>query len=147
MLVGRRNGRRFRQSTEGSDLHQWELGKTALIAGVASRDGAYLAEFLLRQGLHCPRHQTSLLLVQHGSDRSSVSGSARDGDSGSSCTTAIMTDATNLIRIVQETQPDEIYNLAAQSHVQVSFENARIHGQRGWHWARCGCSRRSGSWG
>ena len=40
-----------------------------------------------------------------------------------------MTDATNLIRIVQETQPDEIYNLAAQSHVQVSFETAGIYGQ------------------
>ena len=44
-----------------------------------------------------------------------------------------MTDATNLIRIVQETQPDEIYNLAAQSHVQVSFETAGIHRQRRRH--------------
>ena len=97
------------------------MGKTALITGVTGQDGAYLARLLLEKGY-----------VVHGVKRRSSSfntGRVEDiyqdpheqnpqfflhyGD---------MTDATNLIRIVQETQPDEIYNLAAQSHVQVSFE-------------------------
>jgi len=97
--------------------------KTALITGVTGQDGAYLAEFLLQQGytvhgvkrrsssfntgriehLYQDPHQDNQQLVLHYGD---------------------LTDATNLIRIVQETQPDEIYNLAAQSHVQVSFETA-----------------------
>jgi GDPmannose 4,6-dehydratase len=97
--------------------------KTALIVGVTGQDGAYLAELLLNKGY-----------VVHGIKRRSSSfNTARIdhlyvdphtpgarfflhyGD---------LTDATNLIRIVQDTQPDEIYNLAAQSHVQVSFETA-----------------------
>ena len=57
-----------------------------------------------------------------------------------------MTDSTNLIRIVQQTQPDEIYNLAAQSHVQVSFETAGIYRQRRRASARCGCWKRSAFW-
>ncbi|WP_230291754.1 GDP-mannose 4,6-dehydratase [Croceicoccus sp. Ery5] len=96
-------------------------GKTALITGVTGQDGAYLARLLLEKGY-----------VVHGVKRRSSSfntGRIEDiyedphvqnqtfqlhyGD---------LTDATNLIRIVQEVQPDEIYNLAAQSHVQVSFE-------------------------
>jgi GDPmannose 4,6-dehydratase len=91
------------------------------ITGVTGQDGAYLAEFLLNKGyvvhglkrrsssfntgrvdhLYQDPHEQELRFVTHYGD---------------------MTDATNLIRIVQETQPDEIYNLAAQSHVQVSFE-------------------------
>jgi GDPmannose 4,6-dehydratase len=97
--------------------------KTALITGVTGQDGAYLAELLLAKGytvhgikrrsssfntgridhLYQDPHEIGVRLTLHYGD---------------------MTDATNLIRIVQETQPDEVYNLAAQSHVQVSFETA-----------------------
>ncbi|HEV7158426.1 MAG TPA: GDP-mannose 4,6-dehydratase [Caulobacteraceae bacterium] len=97
--------------------------RIALITGVTGQDGAYLAELLLAKGytvhgvkrrassfntgriehLYQDPHERDLRFVLHYGD---------------------MTDATNLIRIVQQTQPDEIYNLAAQSHVQVSFETA-----------------------
>jgi len=97
------------------------LSKTALITGVTGQDGAYLTELLLSKGyivhgvkrrassfntervdhLYKDRHESSVKFIMHYGD---------------------MTDSTNLIRLVQETQPDEIYNLAAQSHVHVSFE-------------------------
>jgi GDPmannose 4,6-dehydratase len=99
------------------------VAKTALITGVTGQDGAYLAEYLLDRGytvhgikrrassfntdrvdhLYADPHSAGVRFFMHYGD---------------------LTDATNLIRIVQETQPDEIYNLAAQSHVQVSFETA-----------------------
>jgi GDPmannose 4,6-dehydratase len=95
--------------------------KTALITGVTGQDGAYLAELLLEKGykvhgvkrrsslintdridhLYQDRHENKLRFMMHYGD---------------------MTDSTNLIRIIQETQPDEIYNLAAMSHVKVSFD-------------------------
>jgi GDPmannose 4,6-dehydratase len=95
--------------------------KRALITGVTGQDGAYLAEFLLAKGyevhgikrrassfntrrvdhLYRDPHETDVHFLMHYGD---------------------LTDATNLIRIIQEVKPDEIYNLAAQSHVQVSFE-------------------------
>lgn len=95
--------------------------KTALITGVTGQDGAYLAEFLLKKGyvVHGIKRRTSLFntdridhLYQdpHVSNRNFV---LHYGD---------MTDSSSLIRIIQEVQPDEIYNLAAQSHVAVSFE-------------------------
>lgn len=97
--------------------------KTALITGVTGQDGAYLSEFLLRKGyrVHGIKRRSSLFNTQridhlyqdpHVENQHFV---LHYGD---------MTDSTNLIRIVQEVQPDEIYNLAAQSHVQVSFETA-----------------------
>jgi len=96
--------------------------KRALITGVTGQDGAYLAEFLLEKGyevhgikrrassfntarvdhLYRDPHETDVRFLMHYGD---------------------LTDSTNLIRIIQEVQPDEIYNLAAQSHVKVSFEN------------------------
>jgi GDPmannose 4,6-dehydratase len=96
-------------------------GRAALITGVTGQDGAFLAEYLLGKGylvhgiqrrsssfntgriehIYQDRHEKNLRFITHYGD---------------------MTDATNLIRVIQETQPDEIYNLAAQSHVQVSFE-------------------------
>lgn len=95
--------------------------KVALITGVTGQDGAYLAELLLGKGY-----------VVHGIKRRSSSfNTGRIDhlyvDPHESATRFFMhygdlTDATNLIRVIQETQPDEIYNLAAQSHVQVSFE-------------------------
>jgi GDPmannose 4,6-dehydratase len=97
--------------------------KVALITGITGQDGAYLADFLIGKGylVHGLKRRASsfntaridrLYEAPHESDRRLV---LHYGD---------MTDATNLIRIVQETRPDEIYNLAAQSHVQVSFETA-----------------------
>src|SRR6202048_1081453 len=95
----------------------------ALITGVTGQDGAYLSEFLLNKGyiVHGIKRRSSSFntgrvdhLYQDPHERG-VRFLLHYGD---------MTDATNLIRIVQDTQPDEIYNLAAQSHVQVSFETA-----------------------
>jgi len=95
--------------------------KVALITGVTGQDGAYLAEFLLKKGyfVHGLKRRSSLFNTdridhlyqdqhEHG-----VNFKLHFGD---------LTDSTNLIRIIQETRPDEIYNLAAMSHVQVSFE-------------------------
>ncbi len=95
--------------------------KVALITGVTGQDGAYLAEFLLKKGyfVHGIKRRSSLFntdridhLYQDQHDKD-VNFKLHYGD---------LTDSTNLIRIIQETQPDEIYNLAAMSHVQVSFE-------------------------
>ncbi len=97
------------------------MTKTALITGVTGQDGAYLAEFLLEKGyqvhgikrrassfntervdhLYQDPHESNLHFVLHYGDT---------------------TDATNLLRVIQSVKPDEIYNLAAQSHVAVSFE-------------------------
>ena len=96
-------------------------GKVALIAGVTGQDGAYLAEFLLSKGyvVHGVKRRSSSFNTEridhliHDPHEEGISFHLHYGD---------VTDATNIIRIVQETQPGEIYNLAAQSHVQVSFE-------------------------
>ena len=95
--------------------------KVALITGITGQDGAYLAELLLQKGyfVHGLKRRSSLFNTdridhlyqdqhEHG-----INFKLHFGD---------LTDSTNLIRIIQETQPDEIYNLAAMSHVQVSFE-------------------------
>jgi GDPmannose 4,6-dehydratase len=95
--------------------------KVALIVGVTGQDGAYLSEFLLSKGyvVHGVKRRSSSFNTEridhliHDPHEKDVSFHLHYGD---------VTDATNIIRIVQETQPDEIYNLAAQSHVQVSFE-------------------------
>ncbi|GAB3678666.1 hypothetical protein GCM10028792_20760 [Salinisphaera aquimarina] len=95
--------------------------KIALITGVTGQDGAYLSELLLAKGytVHGIKRRASsfntaridhLYQDPHASNPRFV---LHYGD---------MTDATNLIRIIQDVQPDELYNLAAQSHVQVSFE-------------------------
>ncbi|MGO9952257.1 MAG: GDP-mannose 4,6-dehydratase [Dissulfurispiraceae bacterium] len=95
--------------------------KRALITGITGQDGAYLAEFLLKKGyiVHGIRRKASLLntdRIDHlyrDPHESQINLVLHYGD---------LTDATNLIRIIKEVQPDEIYNLAAQSHVKVSFE-------------------------
>ena len=97
--------------------------KKALITGITGQDGAYLAEFLLAKGyeVHGIKRRASLFntdRIDHlyqDPHESGVRLHLHYGD---------LTDATNLIRVVQQVQPDEIYNLAAQSHVQVSFETA-----------------------
>ena len=95
--------------------------KCALITGATGQDGSYLAELLLEKGyvVHGVKRRASSFNTQRidhlyvDPHEASPSFFLHYGD---------MTDATNIIRVVQETQPDEIYNLAAQSHVQVSFE-------------------------
>ena len=98
------------------------MNKKALITGITGQDGAYLADFLLEKGyeVHGIKRRASLFNTDridhlykdpHETDRRLI---LHYGD---------LTDATNLIRILQQVQPDEVYNLAAQSHVQVSFES------------------------
>src|ERR1700752_1378950 len=97
--------------------------KKALITGVTGQDGAYLAEFLLEKGyeVHGVKRRSSSFntdRIDHlyqDPHESQVRLKLHYGD---------LTDATNLIRIGQEVQPQEIYNLGAQSHVAVSFETA-----------------------
>ena len=97
------------------------MTKVALITGITGQDGAYLAEFLLGKGyeVHGIKRRSSLLntgRIDHLYEDPHEVGVRMRLHYGD------LTDATNLIRIVQEVRPDEIYNLAAQSHVQVSFE-------------------------
>jgi GDPmannose 4,6-dehydratase len=98
------------------------IKKTALITGVTGQDGSYLAEFLLKKGyiVHGIKRRASIFNTQrvdhlyqdqHTKDRNFI---LHYGD---------LTDSSNLVRIIQQTQPDEIYNLGAQSHVAVSFES------------------------
>ena len=109
-------------STPGGAMMAESSGKVALITGVTGQDGAYLAELLLAKGYEVHGVKRRVVLVQHRPHRPSLPGPARARTSRFHLHYGDLTDATNLIRIVQETQPDEIYNLAAQSHVQVSFE-------------------------
>lgn len=97
------------------------MQKTALITGITGQDGAYLADFLLKKNylVHGIKRRSSLFnteridhLYQDPHEKK-VNLFLHYGD---------MTDATNILKIIQDTQPDEIYNLAAQSHVKVSFE-------------------------
>ena len=96
--------------------------KTALITGITGQDGSYLAEFLLKKGydVHGIKRRASSFNTQRvdhifqDPHLENVRFKLHYGD---------LSDTSNLVRIVQETQPDEIYNLGAQSHVAVSFEN------------------------
>ena len=105
----------------GMNHEQTGKGKVALVTGVTGQDGTYLAELLLAKGytVHGLKRRSSSFntsRIEHLYEDPHVADPRfilHFGD---------MTDSTNLIRVVQETQPDEIYNLAAQSHVQVSFE-------------------------
>jgi len=97
------------------------MTKTALITGVTGQDGAYLAQLLLDRGyiVHGIKRRSSSFntgRIEH------IYQDPHELDPKFHLHYGDMTDSTNLIRIVQQTQPDEIYNLAAQSHVQVSFE-------------------------
>lgn len=100
---------------------RYQCMKKALITGITGQDGAYLAEFLLKKGyeVHGLKRRSSLFNTDridhlyHDPHEPDVKFRLHYGD---------LTDSTNLIRIVQEVQPDEIYNLAAQSHVKVSFD-------------------------
>jgi len=98
------------------------MAKTALITGITGQDGAYLADFLLKKGytVHGIKRRSSLINTQRidhlyeDPHNSNTQLRLHYGD---------LTDSTNLIRIIQEVQPDEIYNLGAMSHVKVSFDS------------------------
>lgn len=97
------------------------MAKTALITGITGQDGAYLAELLLDKGyiVHGVKRRSSLF----NTDRiDHLYQDPHEANRHFTLHYGDLTDATNLIRIVQETQPDEIYNLGAQSHVKVSFD-------------------------
>ena len=97
------------------------MSKVALITGITGQDGSYLAELLLEKGyeVHGIKRRSSMFntdRIDHlykDLHEKEVKFFLHHGD---------MTDSTNLIRIIQQVQPDEIYNLAAMSHVQVSFD-------------------------
>ena len=94
--------------------------KTALITGITGQDGAYLAELLLKKGytVHGIKRRSSLI----NTDRIDFLFNDKTLSERFQLHYGDLTDASSLLRIIQQTQPDEIYNLAAQSHVQVSFE-------------------------
>lgn len=97
--------------------------KRALVTGITGQDGSYLAEFLLQKGYEV--HGVKRRASSFNTDRiDHLYRDPHEADRGMILHYGDLTDATNLIRIVQEVQPDEIYNLAAQSHVAVSFETA-----------------------
>jgi GDPmannose 4,6-dehydratase len=95
--------------------------KTALITGVTGQDGAYLAQLLLSKGyeVHGVKRRSSSFNTGRIED---IYQDPHVENARFHLHYGDLTDSTNLIRIMQETQPDEVYNLAAQSHVQVSFE-------------------------
>lgn len=103
------------------------MQKVALITGITGQDGAYLAEFLLKKGyqVHGIKRRSSLINTERIDHLykdpllESTNLYLHHGD---------LTDSSNLIRIIQDTQPDEIYNLGAMSHVHVSFETAEYSG-------------------
>jgi GDPmannose 4,6-dehydratase len=97
--------------------------KKALITGVTGQDGAYLAELLLAKGyaVHGVKRRSSSFNTERVDH---LYQDPHEGRTDFFLHYGDLTDATNLIRLVQEVQPDELYNLAAQSHVQVSFETA-----------------------
>ena len=113
------------------------MPKVALITGVTGQDGAYLAESLLNKGyvVHGLRRRSSsfnsgrIEHLYHDLHEANVRFFLHYGD---------LSDATNLIRLVQQIEPDEIYNLAAQSHVYVSFETPE-YTQIPTGSERCGC--------
>jgi GDPmannose 4,6-dehydratase len=119
--LSKENAKKIARTVFYKSMREVEMEKTALITGITGQDGAYLAEFLLKKGyiVHGIKRRSSLFNTdridhlykdQHEED---VRFFLHHGD---------LTDSTNLIRIIQQVQPDEIYNLAAMSHVQVSFD-------------------------
>ncbi|NBV04779.1 MAG: NAD-dependent epimerase/dehydratase family protein, partial [Cytophagia bacterium] len=102
--------------------------RKALITGITGQDGSYLAEYLLGKGyeVHGIKRRSSLINTERIDhlyrDRHETSADHPAESPGFRLHYGDLTDSTNLIRLVQEIQPDEIYNLAAMSHVKVSFD-------------------------
>ena len=115
------NKRRYRIVRSSKNPSEQALAKTALITGVTGQDGAYLAELLLDKGYRV--HGIKRRASSFNTDRiDHLYQDPHEQDVRLTLHYGDLTDSTNLIRIIQEVQPDEIYNLAAQSHVAVSFE-------------------------
>jgi len=100
-----------------------KTNKIALVTGVTGQDGAYLSEYLINKGyvVHGIKRRSSMFNTQR---IDHLYKDPHEAETNFHLHYGDLTDATNIIRILQETKPDEIYNLAAQSHVQVSFETA-----------------------
>ena len=98
------------------------IPKVALITGITGQDGSYLAEFLLEKGyiVHGIKRRSSLFNTQRVDD---IYQDPHVPDANFQLHYGDLSDTSNLVRIIQQTQPDEIYNLGAQSHVAVSFES------------------------
>ena len=98
------------------------MKKIALITGVTGQDGSYLSSFLLKKGykVHGIKRRTSLLNTQRIDNL--YEGSHVEGSYDFNLHYGDLTDSTNLIRLIKQIKPDEIYNLAAMSHVKVSFD-------------------------
>ena len=99
--------------------------KVALISGITGQDGSFLAEFLIEKRIRSTWYPKTFFFIQHCTYRTSVSGRMGTGyeaEPTGEPALGDMTDSSSLIRIIQSVQPDEIYNLAAQSHVKVSFD-------------------------
>ena len=98
------------------------MANTALVTGITGQDGAYLAEFLLDKGytVHGIKRRASSFNTQRVDH---LYTDPHEGKPRFMMHYGDITDSTNVIRLIQETQPNEIYHLAAQSHVQVSFES------------------------
>src|SRR6185503_1633538 len=103
------------------------MTKIALITGATGQDGAHLSRLLLSKGyvVHGVKRRASSFNTQRVDE---LYHDPHEGETNFFLHYGDMTDSTNLIRLVQETRPDEIYNLAAQSHVQVSFETPEYTG-------------------
>ncbi len=99
--------------------------KTALITGITGQDGSYLAELLLEKGynVHGIKRRASSFNTQR---IDHLYQDLHEGNGNFKLHYGDLTDSTNIIRIIQEVQPDEIYNLGAMSHVKVSFVFSRI---------------------
>ena len=109
-------------STQSSELSNAKQPKVALITGITGQDGSYLAEFLLEKGyiVHGIKRRASSFNTQRVDH---IYQDPHIDNANFKLHYGDLTDTSNLVRIVQETQPDEIYNLGAQSHVAVSFES------------------------
>ena len=117
------------------------MKKSALITGITGQDGSYLAEFLLEKGyeVHGIKRRASLFNTQR---IDHIYQDPHTPEPRLKLHYGDLTDTSNLIRILREVQPDEVYNLGAQSHVAVSFEAPEYTADVDAHRARCGCSRR-----
>ena len=109
-------------STQHSALSTSKQPKVALITGITGQDGSYLAEFLLEKGyiVHGIKRRASSFNTQRVDH---IYQDPHIDNANFKLHYGDLTDTSNMVRIVQETQPDEIYNLGAQSHVAVSFES------------------------
>ena len=97
------------------------MKKKALITGITGQDGPYLAEFLLEKGYECPWNKKKIIIPKYLERVDHIYQDAHEKDPSFFLHYGDLTDSSNLTRIIKKIEPDEIYNLGAQSHVAVSF--------------------------